>query len=286
MRKILFIAILAILSATDVYALANVRFHNEATDTTRINEILTDAASKQFSTPSERCGYIARKFIGRPYVASTLEQSPELVTVNIDEFDCTTFVETVLAMAYTIGEGRTSWRDFVYNLERLRYRGGELGGYSSRLHYVCDWVIDNTHRGNITDATRLFPKVNHIVRTIDFMSSNRDKYPALADSAEYARIKNVEIGYRSHKFPYIKTIDLGSKETKACFIDGDAVALVSSLKNIDVTHMGFVVIENGEPYLLHASSSDGKVEISERPLQDYMKRNRSLSGIRVIRLCE
>ena len=189
-------------------------------------------------------------------------------------------------MAYTIGEGRTSWRDFVYNLERLRYRGGELGGYSSRLHYVCDWVVDNTHRGNIQDATNLFPKVNYIIRTIDFMSSNRDKYPALADSVEFERMKNVEIGYRSHRFPYIKTIDLGGKETKASFIDGDAVALVTTMKNLDVSHMGFVVIENGEPYLLHASSSDGKIEISERPLKDYMKRNRSLSGVRVLRLRE
>ena len=267
-------------------ALANVRFHDEANDTTRINEILIDAASHQFKTPSERCGYIARKFIGKPYVASTLEQTPELVTVNIDEFDCTTFLETVLAMAYTVGEGRTSWRDFVYNLERLRYRGGELDGYGSRLHYICDWVVDNVHRGNVKDATNLFPRFNHVIRTIDFMSTHRDKYPALADSAEYARIRNVEIGYRSHRFPYIKTVNLGDKVTKASFIDGDAVALVTSMKDLDVTHTGFVIIENGEPYLLHASSAGGKVEISQRPLSEHMKRNRSLIGVRVLRLSE
>lgn len=286
MKKSLIFVLIALFAVADAAALANVRFRNEANDTTRINEILNDVASKNFATPNERCGYIARKFIGKPYAAGTLEQSPELVTVNIDEFDCTTFVETVLAMAYTIGEGRVSWRDFVYNLERMRYRGGELGGYSSRLHYICDWFIDNIHRGNFTDATRLFPKINYIVRTIDFMSSNRDKYPALADSAEFARIKEIEIGYRSHRFPYIKTQDLGDKATKASFTDGDAVALVSSLKNLDVSHMGFIVIENGEPYLLHASSRNGKIEISKRPLHDYLKRDRSFSGVRVLRLTE
>ncbi len=207
-----------------------------------------------------------------------------MVTVNLDAVDCTTFVDMVLAMSYTVGEGRTSWRDFVYNLERLRYRGGEVNGYGSRLHYVCDWVVDNIHRGNIEDATKIFPRINHVVRTIDYMSSHRDKYPALADSAELARIKNVEIGYRSHRFPYVKTVDLGGKETKAAFRDGDAVALVSNLKDLDVSHMGFVVIENGEPYLLHASSTDGKVEVSQRSLADYMKRKRSLIGVRVIRL--
>ncbi len=262
----------------------NVRFHNESADTTRINEILIVTASKNFKSPGERNVFIAKKFIGTPYQAGTLDETPEMVTVNLDAVDCTTFVDMVLAMSYTVGEGRTSWRDFVYNLERLRYRGGEVNGYGSRLHYVCDWVVDNIHRGNIEDATKIFPRINHVVRTIDYMSSHRDKYPALADSAELARIKNVEIGYRSHRFPYVKTVDLGGKETKAAFRDGDAVALVSNLKDLDVSHMGFVVIENGEPYLLHASSTDGKVEVSQRSLADYMKRKRSLIGVRVIRL--
>ena len=270
----------------DAAALANVRFHNEATDTIRINEILIETASKNFKEPGDRNAYIAKKFLDTPYVSGTLEGSPELVTVNLDELDCTTLVDIVLAMSYTLGEGRTSWRDFVYNLERMRYRGGEVNGYASRLHYICDWFVDNIHRGNFEDATRLFPRPNYIVRTIDFMSSNRDKYPALADSAEFERIKNVEIGYRSHRFPYIKTTDLANKDTKAAFRDGDVVALVSNAKNLDVTHMGIIVKIDGEPYLLHASSSNGKVEIAQRPLADFMKRNRSLMGVRVLRLKE
>lgn len=286
MKRLVLAIISMVMMSGSCMALANVRFHNEATDTTRINEILADAAAQKFKSPSERAGYIARKFIGTPYVAHTLEGEPEMVTVNLDELDCTTFVETVLALAFTVGEGRTSWRDFVYNLERLRYRGGEANGYSSRLHYICDWMVDNMHRGNLDDATRLFPRQNYIVRTIDFMSSHRDKYPALADDGEYEKIKNVEIGYRSHRFPYIKTMDLGDKAIKAAFADGDAVALVTTMKDLDVTHMGFVVKIDGEPYLLHASSSDGKVEISQKPLADFMKRNRSLAGVRVIRLKE
>lgn len=264
----------------------NIRFHNESSDTTRINEILIDASVHDFNNPSERAGYIARKFIGTPYVAHTLEAEQEELTVNIDELDCTTFVETVLAMAYTVGEGRTSWRDFTYNLERIRYRNGEINGYASRLHYICDWVVDNVHRGNFEDATRNFPHINYVVRTIDFMSSHRGQYPALKDSAEFARIKDVEIGYRSHRFPYVKSLDLDKKATKAAFRDGDAVALVCSLKDLDVTHMGFVVKIDGEPYLLHASSTNGKVEISAKPLDGFIKKNRSLIGVRVIRLKE
>ena len=66
--------------------------------------------------------------------------------------------------------------------------------------------------------------------------------------------------------------------------EGDVLALVSTLRDLDVTHMGIVVIEGGVPYLLHASSSHGKVEVSEIPLSDFMKRNRQWAGIRVFRL--
>lgn len=273
-------------SATAEAAPAEVRFHDEQTDTARINEILIDAEGRDFANASQRTGYIARKFIGTPYVAHTLEGDEELLTVNIDEVDCTTFVETAMAMSITAGERRTSWRDYLHNLQQLRYRNGEIDGYASRLHYICDWAVNNIHKGLLKDATIEMPRCNYVIRSIDFMSSNRDRYPALADSATFAKIKANEGGYRNHRFPYIKTIDLSTKDVKSALREGDAVALVSNMKNLDVTHMGFIVIENGEPYLLHASSSHGKVEISDKPLAEFMKKNRSLIGIRIFRLIE
>lgn len=265
------------------------RFHNEGSDTTRITEMLTTVLSENYDVPGQRVERIARMFIDTPYVAHTLEAKDgedEVLTINIDELDCTTFVETVIAMAITVGEYRSSWRDFVYNLERIRYRGGTLNGYPSRLHYIAEWVIDNTHRGNFVDATNRFPKVNYATKMLDFMSRHRDKYPALADSANYARIRDVETGLRSHRYPYIKTIDLKDKTTKAAFRTGDIVALTSNLKDLDVTHMGIVVLIEGEPYLLHASSSLSKVTVTAVPLDKFMERNRSLTGVRVIRLTD
>lgn len=265
-----------------------VRFGCEATDTTAITAMLDKAAGRHFANPEARVAFFARMFEGVPYAAHTLEGDEEELTVRVDSLDCTTFVETAMALAFTIGEGRSSWRDFIYNLRRIRYRGGEIEGYPSRLHYISDWAVDNKYRGNIEDATTLFPRVTTMTRTIDFMTANRDRYPALADSANYARIRSIENGYRNHRFHYIKTIDLGAKDTRAAFHDGDVVALVSNLKNLDVTHMGIVIRENpsAEPYLLHASYSDGKVEVTARPLADFMKKNRQWLGLRVFRLAE
>lgn len=289
MKKIFFPLILSLGFALTAKAqmAAEVRFGNEAADTTRIGQMLDLASKQRLVSPEARIAYFAKQFEGTPYAAHTLEGPVEVLTVRLDSLDCTTFVDISMALAYTIGERRTSWRDFVYNLRRLRYRNGEVDGYASRLHYISDWVVDNRHRGNIQDATEVFPRSNHLLRTIDFMSRNRDKYPALADSANFERIKAIENGYRLHRFPYIKSGDLGDKATKKAFKSGDVVALVTTNKTLDVTHLG-IIIKNaaGEPYLLHASSTDGMVEMSKQPLCDFMKRNRQWLGLRVIRLTD
>lgn len=266
------------------------RFGNEAADTVRINEMLIRGHAMDFRTPGECVEWVASQFIGTPYVAGTLEgEAPdyaEVLTVDLDHLDCTTFVDVALAMAYTIGERRTSWRDFVYNLERFRYRGGHMGGYGSRLHYFSDWVIDNVHRGNVTDATTLFPAVHYQVKTLDFMSSNRSKYPAMTPDANYEGIKNAEIGYRNHRFPYIKAQNVGAKPVRQAFRSGDVVAFLTKTPGLDVAHLGIIVVKEGVPYLLHASSSAGKVVLNETPLEEVFRKNRSYSGLRVIRLHE
>ncbi len=288
MKNFIHIIILALFGAAAPVAAAQTaaRFGNERADTTAITEMLVECAAANLPTPEERVAFFGRKFLGVPYGAHTLEGDTEVLTVRLDSIDCTTFVETALALAYTVGENRTSWRDFLYNLRRLRYRGGNVDGYASRLHYIADWAVDNIHRGNLQDATRLFPKVNYIVRTIDFMSANADRYPALADSATLARIRSVESGYRNHRFPYLKTGDLGSRSMKAALRNGDVVAFVSTLRNLDVTHMGMIIKESpdAEPHVLHASLSGGKVMLESRPLIDFLRKNRHWAGIRVFRI--
>ncbi len=261
------------------------RFHDEETDTIKINEMLikaNDAVGN--ASPGTRVAYIGEMMLGTPYKAGTLEIEPEMLTINIDEVDCTTYVDYVLAMAYTIGEGRTSWRDFVYNLQRMRYRKGEIDGYSSRLHYISDWIVDNVYRGNLKEATTTFPAYEYQEKTLDFMSSNRDKYPALTDSLEYEKMRNAEIGYRRHRYPYIKSARLSSKEISNAFKAGDIVCITTRTPGLDVQHLGIIVKKDGIPYLMHASSTAGKVIIDPLPLAEYLKKNRSANGVRIVRL--
>ena len=284
--RILSIFVFFVLAASSARASVPqfVRFNDEARDTARIDDMLVAVEKQRLPSAGLMVAEFANGFVGKPYKGGTLEGDEERLVVNIDEFDCTTLVETVIAMALTVDERRTSWHDFIYNLERIRYRSGAIKGYPSRLHYISDWAVDNTFRGNFADVTTRFPKYTHIVKSLDFMSENASKYPALADSANLAGIKAVERGYRNCRIPYIKTMDLSAKEVKPEFRNGDIVALLTKIKNLDVSHMGIVLVKEGEPYLLHASSSEGKVVVSAAPLAEYMKKNRNLIGVRVFRL--
>ena len=288
MRRVLITIVIGVAAAMKCSAVlpSEVRWHNEATDTARITEILIKASAVNARTSQDRVGMIAREFIGTPYVAQTLEGTPEMLTVNVDQLDCTTFVETVAALGVTVGERRSSWRDFLHNLENMRYRHGEVNGYASRLHYISDWIVDNSHRGNIEEVTDRIAEASYQVKTLDFMSSHRDDYPALKDDAEFERIKSAEVGYRNHRYPYLKPAKLLSKGVVAKLRDGDIVAFTTKTPGLDVSHLGFIVMENGVPHLLHASSREGKVVIDRLSLADYLKRAHNITGARIFRLRE
>ena len=103
---------------------------------------------------------IGRSFIGSPYKAHTLEtDGEESLIINLREFDCTTFVETCLALTTEFKMGGYTFDSYQYILKRIRYRNGYIDGYNSRLHYFTDWITDNSELGYVKDATKIFDGV-------------------------------------------------------------------------------------------------------------------------------
>ena len=287
MKKILIILLFVAsnIVATQAATPQEMRFHC-ANDTTKITQLLQRGIESGIKDANSLVAQYGEWLLGTPYVAHTLEGDTEMLTINIDELDCTTFVETLYALTRTTLTGRYSWRDFAHNLEDIRYRGGNLNGYASRLHYISDWIIENTFRGNIKECTQDFNGVHYMVKNIDFMSKNRDKYPALANDEVFMKIKGTEIGYRNHRFPYLKVDFNNQKRIKKMLKSGDIVAIVTNIKNLDVQHMGVIVLKKDIPYLLNASSVGKKVQIEEIDLAEYLRRNKTAIGIRVIRIVE
>ena len=211
------------------------------------------------------------------------------MTINIDELDCTTFIETLYALTRTTLTGRYSWRDYAANLENLRYRDGQMGDYSSRLHYISDWIVNNHARGNLVEVTADLPHATYMVKTIDFMTQHKDSYRSLkGDSAMVEKIRRFEMGYRNHRMPYLKKSWLGDKAVKAALRNGDFVGLVTKVEGLDISHLGIIHKDDkGEIYLLDASMSGGKVMLEKKNLRDHLSGNKSTClGIRVFRIIE
>ena len=260
------------------------RFHC-ANDTTKINSLLMEGIQSGLTDANALVCFYAHKLEGTPYVAHTLEGETEMLTINIDELDCTTFVETLYALVKTTINGRYSWRDYAHHLEDLRYRHGDMGDYSTRLHYMSDWIIDNSSRGNIEDVTGEISCVRYKVKTIDYMSTHRDSYPSLKDDAIFEKVKNVEVGYRNHRFPYIKKENLNSDAVKKVVKRGDFVGLVTRMEGLDLSHLGIVEKdERGNLVLLDASSIGKKVMLEPVDMKTMLMKRKSNEGVRFFRI--
>lgn len=259
------------------------RFHCDG-DTTVINGLLAKGHASGLTEANALVEFYARQLLGVPYVAHTLEGDEELLTINIHELDCTTFVETLYALTRTTLSQRHSWRDYAACLENLRYRGGEMGDYSSRLHYISEWIIDNRMRGNLQDITPDLPHADYIIKNIDFMTHHTDSYRQLKnDTAMVEKIRRFEL--RNHRFPYVKKSWLNNKELKGALRSGDFVGLVTKVEGLDISHMGIIIVdEKGDPYLLDASMTGAKVQLESKPLFWYLERSKNNIGIRVFRM--
>ena len=227
----------------------------------------------------------ARLFIGTPYVGGTLDKErEERLTVNASELDCTTLVETSLAMAMTVSEGKREFATFCENLKKIRYRSGECKGYDSRLHYFSWWVADGAKKGIVHEISGKAFGGRQLLN-LCFMSSNPDKYMQLnGDSALTAAIARHEAPFRQKEIHFLQKAQLKGTKKSLPVRDGDIIALVTNIKGLDVTHMGIAVWVKGRLHMLHASSKEKKVILDPTPLHDYLAPRKSCPGIRVVRI--
>ncbi len=219
------------------------------------------------------------QLLGMPYVEGALDKPEvESLVVDLGGFDCVTYVENTLAIAQAVKAGDPSYARYTANLEGLRYRGGDLDGYCSRLHYFTDWMRDNARRGNVALVAESFGEP--FDKTIDFMSSHRDAYPKFAtDDSVFACIETMEAGLEGHGMYYVPQADIAGiyDQLQA----GDIIATTTDIGGLDVTHTGFVYKKDGRTGFLHASLT-GEVKISD-DLADYINGNKVQTGIIVAR---
>lgn len=238
--------------------------------------------------PADSCRslFFARKMLGVPYVAGTLDQNEqEELVVRLDALDCTTFVETVLALVVADKENRRDFQGFKEALTRIRYRGGVLDGYASRLHYISDWVKDNTRKGLVRECTAETSCSRQKELWLDFMTTHVDSYlPMKKDPSLVQEMARYEKVWQGVSVSYIPKERLNESSDVLRIKNGDILAITTSIKGLDVVHVGFAYWKNGRLHLLHASSAAKKVIMDEQTLYDSSKNKKAHTGVRAIRV--
>lgn len=245
---------------------------------------MTDFAQYRAMPDNELLLQTAKYFLGKPYVASTLEkENTEKLVVNLREFDCTTFVESCLALSKTLKLDNRSFHDFCNVLQKIRYRDGLIDGYPSRLHYVSDWIYQHQKDNLLTNVSedmggKLYPKV------INFMSEHPSSYRQLNGNEEVLKkIKNIEYQLNKRGEYYVISKDV-IRKVENSMKNGDIVVFATTVAGLDFSHIGIITTDDNRITFVHASSGRNEVVVEQKSLDEYCNASKRCSGITVLRL--
>ena len=229
---------------------------------------------------------IGESFLGTEYLTHALEKDgDEQLVINLSGLDCTTLVENSLALARCVKQDSTSFENYMYELQFIRYRDGIVDGYASRLHYFSDWITDNASKGIIEDETMKLGGVP-IKFNLNFMSTHPDSYKQLKENPDLVPVIEMqEKEISSREYYYIPKDVFRSKEK---YIDsGEIIAITTTVEGLDIGHIGIAVkMDDGRIHLLHAPNVNTKVQITEEPLADYLMKYKRHSGVIVLKVLE
>lgn len=225
---------------------------------------------------------IGKSFVGSEYVAHTLEvPGEERLVVNLRGFDCVSFYEASLTIARCVKKGTMTFEDYRKELQFIRYRGGTIDQYPSRLHYTSDYFYDNVKKGVWKNITRDLGGVR-FVKTVDFMSTHPDSYRQLRENPQFVPlIRQQEEAIMERETYYIP------KEKVSAVLDqfrnGDIIGTTTNMEGLDTSHTGIVIWTDGDCRFMHAPLKGGQVMISDVSLAEYLMRIPTQTGIMVVR---
>lgn len=209
-------------------------------DARLISQLIAETHSMK--TIGERMRHIAGRLLNRPYIYNPLVGSstePEVLVTRMDGFDCTTYLQTVLAISLS-----KTLDEFLNNLREIRYRDGKIS-YQTRLHYTVDWAAYQINRGLLTDLT-LGEEVLTREKTLSFIKDLPPKTIVLRYYPKHA-------------------IDSVSR----WLIDGDLIYFTSARRNLDVIHVGMIFRDSQHLFMRHAQAHRGRS--IERDLNDFFR---------------
>lgn len=280
MKKILYLFLLLALTM-------NVGAAPESSDQTRVEQLLAQASRSGKKTGGQWMLWFGKKFAGTPYVAGTLDrEKEERLIVNLQELDCTTFVEQVAALTMCAERGETTYAAFCDHLKHIRYIGGKIF-YATRQHYFTAWINDNVNEGIVRDIQGPDPPFSAVQKiNVDYMTTHQSAYKMLKAHPQWVSgIRQLEQSINGRRYRYIpKAAIYNTRLMRRTIKDGDIIVILTNKKGLDTTHIGIASWHKDGLHLLNASSIHDKVIDEPMTLRTYMSKHPVQIGIRVCRM--
>ncbi len=201
--------------------------------------------------------YIEKNLKGRLKLFSlaSTAQLDDAAPIVPSEYNCTTFVETVAALARS-----QSSSDIVKNIVAIRYRDGQPS-FQNRNHFPeADWIPNNEKSKILTDITGKIASRGGVLNEVERKQVDRGKWLtrqmrnsqvsrnlATLVSKDWSTPTQVQVNYIAIS-QVKKVLDQIPNGTILNLVHKD-----DGLHPVLITHQGIVVRENGRVLLRHAS---------------------------------
>ncbi len=214
----------------------------------------------------------SQSFLGKPYLVDPLGEGPSTPpdtdpVIRFDKFDCQTFVETVLAMAWSSDSQK--WKERII---QIRYKSEEVR-FDNRNHFVeLDWIQNNTGKKILKDITsKLFPKDQLETFQTEIIISNIYK-PLLKQnvSSQIPREEPAKLTVVPLKI-FLGNFDISKIPNASIIVIAHKNWFSKTLESkLLVSHMGFVFQIGDKTSFRHAAR---KRQVEDAPLKDYLLKN-------------
>ena len=261
---------------------------------------------KNETSVTKRLDLISKTFVGLPYgQGGPLGEGPDGrydqdPLYRFDTFDCTTYVETIMALALA-----RDVDEFEVHLDKIRYENGDID-YLKRNHFTdLQWIPFNIQNGymneinsvvtkeiKIAEALINFPNWLRSIKITEIKmpyATEVEKLERLEElqreaqnySTSVARVNYLEINMLVKKPQLLTKIPTG---TIVNFVrpNWDLTDLIGTHQNI--SHQGFIFKRNNVVYLRHASTTGA---VKEEPFLEYLKKfvnHKTMKGIHLMSL--
>ncbi|HET9377852.1 MAG TPA: N-acetylmuramoyl-L-alanine amidase-like domain-containing protein [Chthoniobacterales bacterium] len=235
----------------------------------------------------ERIVAVGKSLLGVRYVNYTLEidDHVEAPSVNMEGLDCWTFFEVSVGFARMLEmkSGNYTPNDLLAMIELDRYRGGRCdGSYTSRLHFLEDWIYDNERRGLVKNLTVSLRGVPMRGRYLNEMSHHwRESRYLRHNVALVPQIAAIEQRIASRTIYHIPREQVSQIESK--IRNGDVICITGRGPEGFTEHVGLAYRDGvGVVHFMHASKDERRVVI-DVPIHQYVYRYHKFAGIMVVR---